>query len=72
MARTKTNTWNSTKHAQQQDVTYIKNKVFLYFLDCSIFINTFYLLDLQCIYQEMLSYCLSTVNDFHGGGWVGV
>jgi len=38
MARTKTNTWNSTKHAEQQDVrvTGILNKLCVWVLDFSI------------------------------------
>ena len=31
MARTKTNTQNRTKHAEQQDITDIQNKLFVYF-----------------------------------------
>ena len=28
--RTQVNTWNSTKHAEQQDVTDIQNKLFFF------------------------------------------
>ena len=37
MARKLTNTKNSTKHAQQQDVTYILNKLFVCVLDFNFF-----------------------------------
>ena len=54
MDRTKTTTQNDTKHVQHHDATDIyKNYIFVFF--------GFFLF----ILQEMLSYRLGTVNDFH-------
>jgi len=41
MARTETNTLNSTKHAKQQDVADIQNKLVLCVLDFLFFISDF-------------------------------
>jgi len=61
MARTKTNKTN-TKHTEQQDVTDIQNKLFLCFDGCSIKSDCF-----MWFLQQILSYRLDAVNDFH---WV--
>ena len=40
MTRTKTNTWNKTKHAEQHDVTYVqKIKCFFFFIFYLYFIS---------------------------------
>ena len=41
-ACTQTNTKNSTKHAEQQDIQDIQNKIFFVVLIFSIFINILY------------------------------
>jgi len=62
MVRTKSNTLNSTKHAEQQDETDIQNK---HFCVLGIFHFLCYIFDfLKWNLQEMLSYRLGTVNDF--------
>jgi len=61
----KKSTYNSTKHAEQQDVTYIQIKLCVRFL-CFIFL-VFILDFLKWLLPEMLSYHLGVVNDFH---WV--
>ena len=66
MARTKTNIEQKiTKTRRTQSKTDIQNKHYLCFSDFSIFI--FYLWFLKWFLQEMLSYRLGTVNDFHWG-----
>jgi len=53
--------WNSTKLTEQQYLTDIKNKLFLCVVD---FLN---LHSLKYILQEMLTYHIGTVNNFHWG-----
>jgi len=62
MARSKTNTQNSTKHAEHEDAADILNKLFFVY-----FAFFYFLWFLKWYLQEMLSYRLGTVNDFHWG-----
>ena len=59
--------WTTQKLLQHHDATDIKNIYIFVFFGIFFFIFFFYLLFLKGILQEMLSYRLGTVNDFHWG-----